>query len=671
MSQPIVDIGILTIRDDEFRAVLSAFVDGHGIYRGRHREYTLRTADAGQGELYRLAILHQIEQGNGEAQEAARDLMDDLEPSLLLVVGIAGGLPSDDISLGDVVLSTRVHDFSVEARQFQDDATYNVGGGPIAKSIARGIANLAAREPELGEWWTGLPSKPAVPVTGEKLIGPKAWKEKVRQKLQVHYGAGVAERPPGFIAGAIASSDRLVKDPELVLPWITSARGILAIEMESAGVHRAARDRTPMLSIRGLSDIVGYKRDDAWTKYACASAAGFTRAYLRTRPVPLRESTKPYLDAQSGVQHLIINSTREIEEKTRDFVGRKFVFDAFRDFLCSEQSGYFFLFGERGIGKTSVAARLVRDNGYVHHFNQASSGINSPARFAENVCAQLIVRYGLRRESVPAEFRDNVYLMSLLEEVSGKTETANIIVIDAIDEVTHERSAETNLLFLPKSPPAKTYFFVTSSEEIHLRMDSEPGRMTIKADSDENQEDIRDYLKKFISNREISTALGLTSTSAKRKFVSALAAKSAGNFMYLHYVLPELLRSHDKEAKLRELPEGLKNYYNDHWERMRKKSEHWADRALPIIAVLTASRSPLDLKTIFKYSGLEKRAHVRQVLTALPSFIPPRRDAGTGTELFQIYHQSFVDFLETKPEIRDELEGVRDQMVDRMSDFLK
>jgi hypothetical protein len=76
MSQPIIDIGILTIREDEFRAALHAFPDNHAIYKGRHREYTLRTADAGQGSNYRLAILRQIEQGNGEAQDAARDLFE-------------------------------------------------------------------------------------------------------------------------------------------------------------------------------------------------------------------------------------------------------------------------------------------------------------------------------------------------------------------------------------------------------------------------------------------------------------------------------------------------------------------------------------------------------------------------------------------------------------------
>jgi hypothetical protein len=54
MSQPVIDIGILTIREDEFRAVLKVFPDEHGIYKGRHREYTLRTTDAGQpGRLRR------------------------------------------------------------------------------------------------------------------------------------------------------------------------------------------------------------------------------------------------------------------------------------------------------------------------------------------------------------------------------------------------------------------------------------------------------------------------------------------------------------------------------------------------------------------------------------------------------------------------------------------
>jgi hypothetical protein len=48
-------------------------------------------------------------------------------------------------------------------------------------------------------------------------------------------------------------------DPELLIPWLRTARDLRAIEMESAGVYRAVRGRCPMLAIRGISDIVGLK----------------------------------------------------------------------------------------------------------------------------------------------------------------------------------------------------------------------------------------------------------------------------------------------------------------------------------------------------------------------------------------------------------------------------
>jgi nucleoside phosphorylase len=278
-----VDIGIITIRDDEHRALLKAFPNSSSTQRGRHREYALRTTDAGDGSIYSVAILRQVEQGNGEAQEAARDMIDDLKPALLILVGIAGGLPSDDITLGDVVLSTRIVDFSVEARKFNEATAYSVGGGPIAKQISTGIANLGARESDLGAWTEGLPSKPKVP---RHFYGPNKWIARVKESVELHFGRNASSRPPLFTAGTIASSDRLIKDPKVLFPWISTARNILAIEMEAAGVHRATRDNTPMLAIRGISDIVGLKRNDAWTKYACAAAASFTRAYLRTTPIP-------------------------------------------------------------------------------------------------------------------------------------------------------------------------------------------------------------------------------------------------------------------------------------------------------------------------------------------------------------------------------------------------
>jgi nucleoside phosphorylase len=282
-----VDVAILTIRDDEFRAVLDAFPAKAGRHVAADREYNVRYADIHGGERYTVAIVRQAEQGTGEAQSVAADLIRDLDPKLLLVVGIAGGLPSDEITLGDVILSTRIHDFTVEARNFEAAASYSGTGGPIDRALQSVLANLAARDDELGDWTRDLPGRPPVSWTRKgQLYGPPEWQRDVRARLEHHHGSEASPRDPRYVTGPIASSDRLIKDPTVLIPWLTTARHLLAIEMESAGAYRAARERCPMLAIRGISDIVGLKRSDAWTRFACASAAAFTHAFLRTRPVP-------------------------------------------------------------------------------------------------------------------------------------------------------------------------------------------------------------------------------------------------------------------------------------------------------------------------------------------------------------------------------------------------
>jgi nucleoside phosphorylase len=293
---PKVDIGILTIRDDEFRAVLEAFPQeaGAGVHQGANRQYILRHAEVGAGERYTVAILRQEEQGTGEAQHAARDLMEDLAPRLVLVVGIAGGLMSDDVTLGDVVLGTRIHDYTVEVVKSGHEMTYAATGGPIDMAIAAAVVALAGREDELGDWTSGLPPQPTVAWAEEgQLYGPPDWQRELRAKLEHHHGGGTSRRVPIYVSGTIATSDRLVKDPTVLFPWITTTRNLLAVEMESGGVYRAARERCPMLAIRGISDIVGLPRADAWTKFACASAAAFARAFLRTQPVPVGASLDP------------------------------------------------------------------------------------------------------------------------------------------------------------------------------------------------------------------------------------------------------------------------------------------------------------------------------------------------------------------------------------------
>jgi len=103
-----------------------------------------------------------------------------------------------------------------------------------------------------------------------------------------------------------------VKDANLVQQWQEAVRSITHIEMELAGVIQAARDadpeEVPVIAIRGLSDIVGFRRDSDWTGFACHSAASLCLAMIRSRII--EEATDWNWDAP-GLMHGKVTTVNE------------------------------------------------------------------------------------------------------------------------------------------------------------------------------------------------------------------------------------------------------------------------------------------------------------------------------------------------------------------------
>ncbi|MEP7120701.1 MAG: tetratricopeptide repeat protein, partial [Byssovorax sp.] len=289
-----VDFGIITIREDEFIAVLDKFPDEIEIVSGRS-QYNLRRLTLSDGKSYTVAIVRCVAQGNGEAQQVANALIEELAPRWLLVVGIGGAVPATERTLGDVVVSTHVADFNVGAVLQDGSHEYALQVVENHRHVTKHAANLAALRGKLGAWNSadsvGLP-RPGVKITAKSLYGDASWKKKVKESLEHHLAE--AREAPRVSAGAIACSDLVIKDAELLQVWLKITRQVIAVEMESAGVGRAARARdVPFFSIRGLSDVVGFRRDPKWTEYACHSAAAFTRAFLLTRPIEPIQPIEP------------------------------------------------------------------------------------------------------------------------------------------------------------------------------------------------------------------------------------------------------------------------------------------------------------------------------------------------------------------------------------------
>jgi len=125
-----------------------------------------------------------------------------------------------------------------------------------------------------------------------------------------------------------------------------------------------------------------------------------------------------------------------INKHTQGFVGRDFIFRAIEDLLQDKTfpSGYIVISGEPGIGKSALTAQMVKQKGYVHHFNIRLQNINTARDFLGNVCAQLIVRYGLRYRALPEEAtKDSGFLAQLLSEISVNEKVRPIVIlVDAL-----------------------------------------------------------------------------------------------------------------------------------------------------------------------------------------------------------------------------------------------
>lgn len=272
-----IRIGIITIRPDEYTAVLRQFPNAKPEGDG-YREASVNTET---GQALTVMVTRCGEQGTPEGQHIATSLIDKYNPDWLLVAGIGGGIPDADFSLGDVVISSCIYDTTLEevpaGGQKRRFAVKCRDLHPKAQAIIRDLPALAVQE--LARWHEHLnqqrPTVDTDAVLDQFIAMEEEWKEEWKDKIIGSIRANFKQRNnPLMYVGPIASSDRLVKDPGIVAQFLQNARDIKCVEMESAGIIRAC-ENTPFIAIRGISDIIGMKRQETWTEYACETAAAF------------------------------------------------------------------------------------------------------------------------------------------------------------------------------------------------------------------------------------------------------------------------------------------------------------------------------------------------------------------------------------------------------------
>jgi hypothetical protein len=334
-----------------------------------------------------------------------------------------------------------------------------------------------------------------------------------------------------------------------------------------------------------------------------------------------------------------------IEERTRNFVGRDFIFKAIDETLEDPAflSGYVVIRGEPGIGKTALLGQLVKRWDCVHHFNISSQNIRSTKDFLSNVCAQLIIQYDLPHAVLPSNATfDSGFLSQLLVEATAKTNKRVLIVVDALDEADDSTlPPQVNCLYLPPALPAGVFFIVTSREESDERLLVDRERpIYLREDDPHNRTDVEMYISAYITtNHERMTSQISQWDVSDQEFVEVLASKSEGNFMYLVYVLADISDGAISKAsidKIANLPKGLRAYYQKHWRTMAAQdSERFERYYEPVICQLAVVREPVALSQIQEWTHLPL-ARITEVIRTWRQFL--NEDIGENdVPLFRLY----------------------------------
>lgn len=393
-----------------------------------------------------------------------------------------------------------------------------------------------------------------------------------------------------------------------------------------------------------------------------------------------------------------LDFSQKIERSTRDFTGRAWVFEAVDRWLGAKpRKRVLHLTGRPGSGKSAIAARLAQISqgavsvegcphlvsdwlAYAHFCEAGKDSTLSPLRFVEALSLNLANRYDKFREALLEARGPNITIYEIHQEVgtssgvvlgigsitiSGTSARAAfdrwvrqplealcqpgfdqevVVLADGLDEALGF-DPDNDLVSLlhhalqgeeQADLPAQVRFvFTCRSEELRV-LDQLPGeQIDLIDDLPEGPDDLEHYAYGRLWRLE---------DPERREMAEQVAKKGQGNFLYVSFVLDDLLEPGKALPSVAELdlPETLQQAYHRYLDRARGHDlARWETQLRPTLGALAVARAPgLKRSQVRGAAGLSEPSG-DDALKRCSQFLVGRRPDGP----FRFYHESFRDFL--------------------------
>jgi hypothetical protein len=309
----------------------------------------------------------------------------------------------------------------------------------------------------------------------------------------------------------------------------------------------------------------------------------------------------------------------------------------------------FWITGIPGVGKTAFASWLCHTRPEVVAFHLCSRGHSQkadPRRCVLSLAFQLASQLpdyqtqlnSLNLEQLMAE-KDarTIFDLVITQPLAGALPQPArdlVMLIDGLDEAA--RDGQNALAALLASELDKTpkwlRLIVTSrpSPDVMFAL-QEFQPFLLDGHSAENRNDLREYLV-----HELARLRGEAVVPAET--IERILDRSEGLFLYVHWVLVELLRGRLSMDCPDEFPQGLGGIYAQHMDREFPDRALYAERVRPLLETLVATQEPLRLHQLALIYGWNdyQRQEARGMLSSL---LPLDED------VLKPFHSSLFEWL--------------------------
>ncbi len=381
-----------------------------------------------------------------------------------------------------------------------------------------------------------------------------------------------------------------------------------------------------------------------------------------------------------------------IEERTRNFTGRSWVFERLHTWYYDQnQPRRFLITGAPGSGKTALAARLAqfsdgaatssyyalaKDFLSFYHFCQYDDPASlDPLRFVEALSETLAARYPEFKAALQTVRNQysNVTLQQTSEVDIKKvmpgarvninsvyvsvgnvrpSEAFNIVVSLPLEQIYNQGFKSQILLLVDsihearteqnRNPLAQMLRSAVLPRGVRMILTSRPDDLIASQFGDRDLDLVDDAPADKNDVRQYAwVRLDRVGEPQRSQFAARLADAANGNFLYSRYVLDDLIPRIDKVGQLDtlELPDDLEDQYRKFIER--EVAASWQKDYAPVLGMVAVGIGDgLTLAQIAAATG-RYESDVGTMRSVFDPYLTGVKPEGP----FRIYHQSFRDFL--------------------------